>query len=334
MSESLVDDHDTSIGHVDTSAEQARNVVVTKKETIAEGVVLIEFADPDGHELPVWEPGSHIDVVIPGDIVRQYSLCGDAGDRSVWQIAVLREIESRGGSEYLHDTLAEGDRILVRGPRNNFPFEPAEKLIFVAGGIGVTPMLPMVAAAEARGVEWELLYGGRSRSSMGFVEMLENTYGEHIAVRPQDEFGLLDLASLLGKVRADTAVYCCGPEPLLQAIESACAPWPKGTLHLERFAPKEIGEPVRNESFEVECQMSGKTITVPPDKSIVAVMQENDIPIVVSCQEGTCGSCETVIIEGVPEHRDSILTEAERAENETMMVCVGRAVTPRLVLDI
>lgn len=334
MSEVVVDSHTGVKAGSVTGTEEIRTLVVSRKELIADDVVLLEFADPDGGDLTAWEPGAHIDLLLPGDMSRQYSLCGDVANRRVWQVAVLREPEGRGGSIYLHDELAAGASIRIRGPRNNFAFDKAGSYIFVAGGIGVTPMLPMIAAAESAGASWELVYGGRTKSSMSFVDHLTSTYGERVSVRPQDEFGLLDLPGLLGTVRGDTAVYCCGPEPLLQAIENACEPWPAGSLHLERFSPKALEEPLLAESFEVECQMSDKTITVPPGKSIVDVMQENDIPIVVSCQEGTCGSCETVILAGTPEHRDSILTPAEREANETMMVCVSRALTPRLTLEI
>ncbi|WP_216892362.1 PDR/VanB family oxidoreductase [Nocardia alni] len=309
-------------------------LVVARKEQLAPGVVLLELRRPDGGELPEWEPGAHIDLVLPNEVVRQYSLCGDPAERDVYQVGVLREAEGRGGSIYLHDELAEGASLEVRGPRNNFPLEPAGAYIFVAGGIGITPMLPMIRAVAARGLPWELVYGGRSRTTMSFVDHLETSYGEPVSIRPQDEFGLLDLQGLLGTVRDDVAVYCCGPEPLLQAMESACAPWPAGALHLERFAPKELEDAALDGSFEVELTLSEQTLTIPPDKTIMQVLEENDIPVVASCLEGTCGSCETMIIDGIAQHRDSILTPAEREANETMMVCVSRSLSPRLVLEL
>lgn len=307
---------------------------MARKENLTPDVVLLEFRDPQGRDLPSWDPGAHVDLLLPGDMVRQYSLCGDPSDRKAWQVAVLREPEGRGGSVYLHDVLAEGSVLDARGPRNNFPLEPTDSYLFIAGGIGVTPLLPMIQAVHARGARWELVYGGRTRASMSFVDQLERRYGDRVIVRPQDEFGLLDLDGLLGTVRPDTAVYCCGPEPLLQAVETACEPWPSGALHVERFAPKELEEPALAVSFEVELEQSGLTLTVPPGKSIMQVLEENGVEVVSSCQEGTCGACETVVLSGTPEHRDSLLTPAEREANETMMVCVSRSLTPRLVLDL
>ncbi|MBK1787125.1 PDR/VanB family oxidoreductase [Prauserella cavernicola] len=315
-------------------SEEVRLLCVARKEKPASDVVLLELRDPQGRDLPAWEPGAHIDLLLPGDMVRQYSLCGDPSDRRSWQVAVLREPEGRGGSVHVHDELTEGASLEVRGPRNNFTLDPAESYIFIAGGIGVTPLLPMIRVAQRRGVRWELVYGGRTRASMSFVDELEDRYGESVTVRPQDEFGLLDLTGLLGTVRPGTAVYCCGPEALLQAVENACERWPSGALHVERFAPRQLEEPVLSEAFEVELTQSGMTLSVPPDKSIMGVLEENGVQVVSSCQEGTCGACETVVLSGQPEHRDSLLTPAERETNETMMVCVSRSLCPRLVLDL
>ncbi|MDT9592138.1 PDR/VanB family oxidoreductase [Nocardioides zeae] len=314
--------------------EQVRRLRVARKEQVATDVVVLDLVDPDGAEVPAWAPGAHVDLVLPGDLVRQYSLCGDPADRTRLQVGVLREAEGRGGSLYLHDTLTEGDVLEVRGPRNNFRLEPAGSYVFVAGGIGVTPLIPMVAEAIAREIPFEVMYGGRTRSSMSYVDHLEALCGERVSVRPQDEHGLLDLAGLLGEPREDAAIYCCGPEPLLQAVEAASAAWPTGALHLERFSPKELEAPVLAGSFEVELTLSGEVLTVPPDRSIMAVVEEAGVPIVASCLEGTCGSCETVILEGEADHRDSILTAAEQEANETMMICVSRAACPRLVLEL
>lgn len=318
----------------DSPSEAVHTLSISRKEFLTSDVVLLELTSADGDDLPPWEPGAHIDLVLREGMVRQYSLCGDPADRSTYEVAVLREPAGRGGSVHIHDVLAEGDTVQVRGPRNHFRLEPVDSYVFVAGGIGVTPLIPMIRVAVEQGASWELLYGGRSRSSMSFVDHLEQTYGDLVAVRPQDEHGLLDLQGLLGTARPGTAVYCCGPEPLLSAIERVCETWPAGALHVERFTPKALDEPVLTGSFEVELSLSGVILTVPPEKSIVAVLEENKIPVVVSCQEGTCGSCETVVLAGIPEHRDSILTPAEQAANETMLVCVSRALTPRLTLEL
>ncbi|MGK5114798.1 MULTISPECIES: PDR/VanB family oxidoreductase [unclassified Geodermatophilus] len=300
----------------------------------AEGVVVLELHDPSGAELPAWAPGAHLDLKLPNGMTRQYSLCGDPGDRSVWRIGVLREPEGRGGSAYVHDELTEGTEIDVRGPRNNFPLVPAPRYVFIAGGIGITPILPMMGAAQAAGADAELHYGGRSRRSMAFLESLEEISETPVVLHPQDEVGLIDLPGILGTPRPDTLVYCCGPEPLLQAVEKQCAAWPAGSLHVERFAPKEMGEPVMQDAFEVELAQSGMTLTVPPDRTILEVVEEAGIPVLSSCQEGTCGTCETPVLEGQVDHRDSLLTAEEQEANDTMFICVSRAACPKLVLDL
>jgi ferredoxin-NADP reductase len=234
---------------------------------------------------------------------------------------------------YVHDQLAVGDVVRVRGPRNNFPLEPSPRYLFIAGGIGITPLLPMIATADAAGADWQLVYGGRQRSSMAFLDELAR-HGDRVLVRPQDETGLLDLDGLLATPQADTRVYCCGPEPLLAAVEQRCAGWPPGSLHVERFSPRPPGAPARLEAFEVVLARSELTVDVPPDRSILEVVEDAGIPVLSSCAEGTCGTCETAVLEGLPDHRDSVLSEEERAANDCMMICVSRSCSSRLVLDL
>jgi len=309
-------------------------LAVARRETVADGVVTLELRDPAGADLPAWTPGSHIDLDLGPHLVRQYSLCGDPTDRAVWRVGILREPKSRGGSQYVHDILRQGDVVHVRGPRNHFPLQPSPRYVFIAGGIGITPILPMVATATAADAAWELHYGGRSHGSMAFREYLSDTFGARVAVHPQDEKGLLDLNAILGTPRPDTLVYCCGPESLLQAVEAHCASWPAGTLHVERFAPKEHAQPVRQEAFEVELAQSGLTLTVTRDVSILDVLETAGVPVLSSCREGTCGTCETPVLAGQVDHRDSLLTAEEQAANNTMFLCVSRAACPRLVLDL
>jgi ferredoxin-NADP reductase len=307
---------------------------VARRTVGAEGVVVLELRDPAGADLPGWSPGAHIDLELPGGLTRQYSLCGDPADRSTWQLGVLREDAGRGGSAWVHDELLEGMEVDVRGPRNHFELVPSPRYVFIAGGIGITPILPMAAAAERAGAEWEFHYGGRSRRSMAFLESLEELTGTRVSLHPQDEVGLIDLDRILGTPHPDTVVYCCGPEPLLRAVEQRCAAWPAGTLHVERFAPKDVGEPVLTGAFEVELATSGGTLSVPPDRSILQVVEEAGIAVLSSCQEGTCGTCETVVLAGTVDHRDSLLTPEEQAANDTMFICVSRAACPRLVLEL
>ncbi|NEC88574.1 PDR/VanB family oxidoreductase [Streptomyces sp. SID12501] len=317
-------------------------LTVAARTHAADGVVSLTLRRPDGGTLPAWAPGAHIDVLLnggngdEGELIRQYSLCGDPADRAAWQIAVLREPQGRGGSAYVHDHLREGATVRVRGPRNNFPLRPAARQLFVAGGVGITPILPMVEAAEAAGADWRLLYGGRTRTSMAFLDRLA-PYGDRVLVRPQDEFGLLDLAAHLGVPEADTLVHACGPEPLLQAVQERCAGWPPGTLGVERFAPArtaEAGDGGAAEAFEVELARSGLTLTVPADRSVLETVEAAGIAVDFSCREGTCGTCETDVLDGKPDHRDSLLTEDERAAGDTMLICVSRSYGGRLVLDL
>ena len=300
----------------------------------ADGVRLLRLVSPDGAELPAWTPGSHIDLHA-GDLVRQYSLCGEVADGHSWTVAVLREPESRGGSSYVHDKLTAADTVQVRGPRNHFALQSAPRYRFLAGGIGITPLLPMLAAAEAAGAEWTLEYGGRSRVSMAFAEDLLARYGERVHLHPQDEVGLLPLDRLLADPQPGELVYCCGPTPLLSAVEEACQAWPEGALHVEHFSPKEF-DGATDGAFEVELADSGMTLTVPADRSILDVVREAGLDPLTSCEEGTCGTCETGVLAGEVEHRDSILTPAEQAANDVMYICVSRAAgtCPRLVLEL
>ncbi|WP_371573716.1 2Fe-2S iron-sulfur cluster-binding protein [Streptomyces sp. NBC_01314] len=317
-------------------------LTVATRAPAADGVLCLTLRRPDGEALPAWTPGAHIDVLLDGDdreagaLIRQYSLCGHPEQRGVWQIAVLREPEGRGGSAYVHDRLREGSTVRVRGPRNNFPLRPAARHLFVAGGVGITPILPMVEAAEAAGADWRLLYGGRTRTSMAFLDRLA-PYGGRVLIRPQDEYGLLDLAAFLGPPEPGTLVHACGPEPLLRAVREESADWPPGTLGVERFAPAEATGVLGAgpaEAFEVELARSGLTLTVTADRSVLETLEEAGVAVDFSCREGTCGTCETDVLDGRPDHRDSLLTEDERAAGDTMLICVSRSCEPRLVLDL
>jgi ferredoxin-NADP reductase len=307
--------------------------VLEKMEAVADDVARLVLRHPDGYELPAWAPGAHVDLVLADGLVRQYSLCGDPDDLSTLHVAVLREEAGRGGSQHVHDELGEGDVVHVRGPRNHFPLVQADRYLFIAGGIGITPILPMIAQVEASGADWRLVYGGRTRSSMAFQAELQDRYPGKVVIHPQDEVGLLDLPTLLADLGA-TAVYCCGPEGLLAAVEERCASLPKGTLHVERFAPKDGAADGPRESFEVELAQTGTILTVPADRSVLDVVEDSGIQVLSSCQEGTCGTCETTVLSGIPDHRDSVLTDDEQAANDTMMICVSRSCSPRLVLDL
>ena len=295
----------------------------------------VELVDPWGRELPGWEPGAHLDVQLVEGLSRQYSLSGDPHDRFRYRLGVLREPVGRGGSAYVHEVLRPGQVVGFAGPRNHFRLEPSPSYVFVAGGIGITPILPMLGRVEAEGASWTLLYGGRTASSMAFAGELVG-YGERVTVHPQDTHGLLDLDGLLGTPRPDTLVYVCGPEALLTAVEERMVGWAEGSLRLERFAVPEV--PARDvadeHAVEVVLAESGRSVMVGPETSILAALLEDGVEVLHDCTEGICGSCETKVIEGEVDHRDYVLTDREKAANDCMMVCVSRACGKRLVLGL
>jgi ferredoxin-NADP reductase len=301
-------------------------VRIDKITVVAKGAVALELRSADDRELPAWSPGAHVDVHLTSGLTRQYSLCGDPADRSVWRIAVRREETGRGGSRHVHDRLAEHDLIEVGEPRNHFPLEPAPRYLFLAGGIGITPILPMLAAATA---PWELHYAGRDAESMPFRDEL--AADPRVTLYPEDERGRIDLDALLSRHEPGTLVYCCGPEGMLRAVEESCARLPDRPLHVERFASAPAGP---SQEFEVELARTGRTLPVPADRSILDVVEAAGVPILSSCREGTCGTCETTVLSGAVDHRDALLTPAERAANDTMFLCVSRAAGARLVLDL
>lgn len=307
---------------------------VLEKELVADGVCRLVLADPDGRRLPDWAPGAHIDLSFESGHTRQYSLCGDRWDPFRYEIAVLRERAGRGGSAYIHDRLRPGDVVEVAGPRNNFALAPSERYLFIAGGIGITPLLPMLQQAELTGIPWTLLYGGRHRASMAFLDRLI-PFGDRVLARPEDERGLLDLG-LIDDQPAGTKIYCCGPAPLLAAVEERCGRLglPGGTLRVERFVARDQGAPVRSTPFDVVLARSGRTVTIQPGTSILDAAAAAGVPILASCRQGTCGTCETRLVEGVADHRDSLLDEDERRSGDRLYPCVSRAASDRIVLDV
>jgi ferredoxin-NADP reductase len=305
-------------------------LVVTESVVVADDVVALTLAAEDGSQLPPWTPGAHIDLVLGEDLVRQYSLCGSPGDRRTWRLGILRAPDSRGGSKAVHADLHDGAVVRVRGPRNHFPLVASPHYLFIAGGIGITPMLPMIAEAEAAGADWRLVYGGRKLTSMAFVDDLA-AYGDKVTLVPEDERGMLDLDAELGVPREGTLVYACGPTGLLDAVELHCTTWPPGSLHLERFSAK-AAAPTGNTEFELVLQRSGLTLSVPADQSVFEVCKKAGISVVGSCLEGICGTCETEVVDGDVDHRDSVLNEEEREANEYMMICVSRCRSAQLTL--
>jgi ferredoxin-NADP reductase len=308
-------------------------LVVSQRFRAASEVVALTLRSPAGTRLPDWQPGAHIGVACGPGMLRQYSLCGPLDDPYAWRIGVLQSPGSRGGSRFVHQRLFPGVEVQVTGPRNNFELVAASAYRFVAGGIGITPMLPMIETAQRSGVPWRLDYGGRSLDSMAFVDEVSG-YGERVRLWPADQYPVIDLDRALEGIDDGTVVYCCGPEGLLTAMRDRSHSWMSGTLHLERFTPVEQAVTDPGTVFEVVCQRSGRTVTVGPGRGVLEVLEAAGIDVPSSCREGTCGTCETTVIAGEIDHRDSLLSEDERAVNDTMMVCVSRALSDRLVLDV
>lgn len=297
-------------------------LVVTRAHMVADGVVSLELADPTGAPLPAWTPGAHVDVHVAPGVVRQYSLCSDPADLSHYRIAVLRVPDGRGGSAAVHDTLRTGSAVTVSAPRNQFELVDAARYVLIAGGIGITPLLPMVHALRASGRRWELVYGGRSRSTMAFTDELLD---ENVTLYPQDETGRLDLAALLAD-REESTVFACGPAGLLDAVRSAH----RGPVHTELFTPDEQ----RGDAFEVRLARTGLTVTVAEDVTVLDAVRAAGADAPSSCELGICGTCETKVLAGTPDHRDTLLSEAEKAAGDTMLICVSRCRDDVLVLDL
>ncbi|GAA4550747.1 PDR/VanB family oxidoreductase [Amycolatopsis samaneae] len=301
-----------------------QQTVLDRVDRVAEDVVSLVLRGADG-PLEPWEPGAHIDLHLPNWLTRQYSLCGDPADRASYRVAVRHDRLSRGGSEYVHLFLRRGRPLQVSLPRNHFPLVPAPEYLFLAGGIGITPILPMLRAAVAAGVPAKLVYVGKSVATMPFADELLAAHGDRVRVFATDERGRPDFAALAAETGPRALVYCCGPASMLDAVEAA---FPAGRLRLERFRPAARTFAPDTE-FEVACARSGRTVRVPADESLLDTLTHVGYPVPSGCREGVCGSCELRVLDGEPEHRDDIGAPAGR-----MYACVSRALTPRLVVDL
>ena len=308
-------------------------VTVDSVTMLSDGVVELQLV---GEDLPAWTAGAHIDIELPSGTVRQYSLCGDPADRERYTIAVLKEPNGRGGSREVHEAVHAGQQLKIRGPRNHFELGDHDGYLFIAGGIGITPILAMVRTVAAARKPWKLVYGGRTLSSMAYLDALDRVPGGEVKVVPQDTHGYPDLDGALSQA-GTWHVYTCGPEPLLQAVDQATRRiLGSGVLHFERFGadPDAVLEDDSDAPFRVELAQSGVTLDVGSRERLIDVVRRVVPTVPFSCEEGYCGSCETAVLAGVPLHRDSVLTPDEREANDTMMICVGRSKTPVLQLDI
>ncbi|MBG0738611.1 oxidoreductase [Paeniglutamicibacter antarcticus] len=312
------------------------DVTVSAINRESDCVLSLVLEHPLEEALPEWEPGAHVDVMLPNGVLRQYSLCSEPG-KPDWRIAVLREPNGRGGSAYVHDQLQPGTKVQIRAPRNNFALAAATEYVFIAGGIGITPILPMIRRVAEGPVPWRLVYLGRSRKSMAFLDELE-AYGPNVHIHADDENGLFPLAELINTPDTGFHLYTCGPGPLLKVIQSMTASWvDQSRFHFEKFVPDpadaSAAAPVAGDhAFTVELS-DGTEVGVGADTSILKALEDAGVPVLSSCREGICGTCETPVLAGEIDHRDSLLSEDERAAMDTMMICVSRCRGQRLVLD-
>ena len=297
----------------------------------APGVVSLELTDPAGAALPRFGPGAHVDLHLPDGQVRQYSLCGDPADRTHYRVAV-REVAGGRVSRALHRELRVGALLPVGVPRNNFPLVAAGRYLFVAGGIGITPLLPMMRHASRDGTPWSLLFLTRRAAEAPLLAEARALGGE-VTLHASQEGGRFDVATLTIP-RPGTVLYCCGPEKLMLAVEAATAAWPEGSVRFEWFTARSQTDSATAGGFEITLAQRGITLTVPPGRSVLDVLSDAGIDQPRSCEQGICGTCECAVLEGEVEHRDSILSAAERAANTAMMTCVSRARSARLVLDL
>jgi ferredoxin-NADP reductase len=349
--------HDVFIGLIDTALsavwtvsgnvrqmasprefDRTMTLTVAERRVVAhdDQVVALTLTAADGGRLAPWRAGAHLDIHLPSGRVRQYSLCGDPEVSDAYRIAVRRIPDGGGGSIEVHDALAVGATVTTSGPRNAFPLtvpgygSPSQRLRFIAGGIGITPILPMLNLAERRGIEWSMVYAGRSRESLPFLEELTR-FGDRIAIRTDDRSGIPTAGELLGDCPDGTAVYACGPAPMLTAIRTQLAGRDDVELHFERFAAPPV---LDGGEFEVGIASSGATVRVAADETLLSALRRAEVPTPYSCQQGFCGTCRTRVLDGEVDHRDTLLTIPER-DSGMMLVCISRAAPhARLTLDL
>jgi ferredoxin-NADP reductase len=297
----------------------------------------IESADP----LPEWAPGAHIDVYVPDGTTRQYSLCGEPTDRSYYQIAVLREPLSRGGSAFLHEQLRVGDRLMVTRPKHHFNLEEATFHALVAGGIGITPIMTFAEHLQAAGRPFTLTYGGRTVDTMAFRTRL-GSLGNRVRYLAEDEDGRPDLDAIVDGLPEGGLVYVCGPLPLLRAVEAAAERRFGADQDVVRFelfsrAGIEVDQssaPLEGDTFELALRRSGHLLTLKPDTNILDVVLALGIEVENDCRDGICGSCVTRVLAGTVDHRDLVLTKKEQASMSQMMICCSKPASARLELDL
>lgn len=315
--------------------EIARQLVAREVHRETDDVIRVVLEDPRGRALPKWSAGSHIDL-IAGGFRRKYSLCGDQTEDLRYEIAILREKQGRGGSVYFHENLALGDTVHIAGPKNHFRMdEDAERYLLIAGGIGITPVLAMADRLKALGKDYRLHYCGRSQDTMALLDRVERDHGDRLLLHPKDEGRRMDLSAVVSGLTGDQQVYACGPERLLESLDELSAGWPENRLHVERFSSDAASlDPEKEHAFDLELKDSNLTVRVGADETVLNALLAAGIDVPCDCNEGLCGTCEVQVLEGDVDHRDRVLSGAERAANDRMMACSSRAKGGRLTLAL
>ena len=299
----------------------------------APNILSYELRSTDGKDLPPFTAGAHIDIKLGNGLVRSYSLVNPQSERHRYVIAVQKDRQSRGGSKWIHQNLRAGEIVAISEPRNNFVLnEDAEKSVFLAGGIGITPMLSMITRLTAVGRDWELIYCSRTRVSTPFLDTLEQNSRVQLNFDREPGGAMLDIVETVKAASASSHLYCCGPSPMLEAFEAATKDLHRDRVHVEYFTAVE--PPATEGGFTVILAKSNREIEIPSGKTILAALSDNGIAVPHSCTEGVCGTCETRVLDGIPDHRDRILTDTQRASNKTMMICCSGSKSAKLVLDL
>lgn len=310
---------------------------VSRVSNETDDIKCFELRMLDGGPVPAFTAGAHIDIHMDG-FARQYSISNDPKETHRYVLGVLREPESRGGSIWVHNSIGEGTVLRISGPRNNFPLSAdAQHHVLIGGGIGVTPVLSMAWELVNEGKSFEMHYCAKARNTAAFADVLDRSpIAEHLTYHFDggDPAKGYDLKSAFADVRPGTHVYCCGPAGLLAAAKAATSHWPQGTFHFESFTVLETDDDADNESFEVEIASSGAVFKIGPDQTIAEVLRDGGVEVDTLCEDGICGTCITDVLEGVPDHRDSVLDDDERASNELITVCCSRSKSKRLKLDL
>ncbi len=311
-----------------------RHVIVRAKSRPTPGAVALDVADSEDRPLPAWIPGAHVELEIREGMCRQYSLCGDPSNLSHYTIAVKRGQSSRGESLSIHDDIRVGDRLRMRGPRNSFELMPAAHYVFIAGDIGIAPIVPMIDGVDHRGVDWQLHYGDSDPSAMTFGDELRRRYPDRVHLYPRG-CARMPFERIAATSPAQSGVYACGPARMLDEIESAYADYLPGLsgVHIDRFRANADDNDYANH-FDVVAARSGVAARVSDNQSVLNALRSAGVTVPSSCEQGICGTCETRVLGGTPDHRDDFLTDDEKAQGETMIVCVSGCKSDRLILDL